>query len=73
MRSSFSCCGPRSGLLVVGTASRKARLWEGDFMGRGQGESSEGGFGVRRPLRFLVYKLGLDEKQIAELAQILMS
>ena len=40
-------------------------------MGRGHGEGSEGGFGVRRPLRFLVYKLGLDEKQIAELARIL--
>ena len=37
---------------------------------------SEGGFGggpfgVRRPLRFLAYKLGLDEKQVAELARVL--
>jgi hypothetical protein len=30
-----------------------------------------GPFGVRRPLRFLAHKLGLDEKQIAELARIL--
>jgi Spy/CpxP family protein refolding chaperone len=30
-----------------------------------------GGHGVRRPLRFLVYKLGLDERQSAELARIL--
>ena len=30
-----------------------------------------GGFGVRRPLRFLAYKLGLDEKQVAELARLL--
>jgi Spy/CpxP family protein refolding chaperone len=30
-----------------------------------------GGFGVRRPLRFLTHKLGLDERQIAELARIL--
>ncbi len=30
-----------------------------------------GGFGVRRPLRFLAYKLELDEKQVAELARIL--
>jgi Spy/CpxP family protein refolding chaperone len=30
-----------------------------------------GGFGVRRPLRFLSHKLGLDERQIAELARIL--
>src|SRR5262249_48705357 len=38
--------------------------WEGDFGG-------SGAFGVRRPLRFLVYKLGLDERQAAELARIL--
>ncbi|MBI1797064.1 MAG: Spy/CpxP family protein refolding chaperone [Candidatus Eisenbacteria bacterium] len=33
----------------------------------------EGGgpFGVRRPLRFLAWKLGLDDPQIAELAAIL--
>jgi Spy/CpxP family protein refolding chaperone len=30
-----------------------------------------GGFGVRRPLRFLSHKLDLDERQIAELARIL--
>jgi len=35
------------------------------------GEASEGGFGVRRPLRVLAYKLGLDEKQIGELARLL--
>ena len=35
------------------------------------GESSEGGFGVRRPLRVLAYKLDLDEKQIGELARLL--
>ena len=29
------------------------------------------GFGVRRPLRFLAYKLELDEKQVGELAKIL--
>ena len=28
-------------------------------------------FGVRRPLRFLAYKLELDEKQVGELARIL--
>src|SRR5258707_15515385 len=37
------------------------------FGGFGKG----GGFGVRRPLRFLAYKLGLDEKQVVELARIL--
>jgi Spy/CpxP family protein refolding chaperone len=30
-----------------------------------------GAFGVRRPLRFLAYKLGLHEAQVAELAKIL--
>lgn len=38
---------------------------EGDFGGGG------GGFGVRRPLRFLAHKLDLNEKQIDELARIL--
>lgn len=45
------------------------------FMGHGPGgESFEGGggpFGVRRPLRFLAHKLGLDDRQVAELARIL--
>jgi Spy/CpxP family protein refolding chaperone len=30
-----------------------------------------GGFGVRRPLRFLAFKLELEEKQVEELASIL--
>ena len=30
-----------------------------------------GAFGVRRPLRFLAYKLELDERQVRELARIL--
>jgi Spy/CpxP family protein refolding chaperone len=30
-----------------------------------------GGFGVRRPLRFLAHKLDLDEKQVEALAEIL--
>jgi Spy/CpxP family protein refolding chaperone len=30
-----------------------------------------GGFGVRRPLRFLAHKLDLDDGQVAELARIL--
>ena len=30
-----------------------------------------GHFGVRRPLRFLAYRLGLDEAQVGELAKIL--
>src|SRR5262245_54935957 len=34
-------------------------------------DDSGGAFGVRRPLRFLAYKLQLDERQVAELARIL--
>lgn len=30
-----------------------------------------GGFGVRRPLRFLAWKLQLDERQVSELARVL--
>jgi Spy/CpxP family protein refolding chaperone len=30
-----------------------------------------GGWGVRRPLRFLAHRLDLDEKQVAELARVL--
>jgi hypothetical protein len=46
--------------------------------GGGQGGDGDGGdgfaggaFGVRRPLRFLAYKLELDERQVAELARVL--
>jgi Spy/CpxP family protein refolding chaperone len=34
-------------------------------------DSFSGGFGVRRPLRFLAWKLGLNETQITDLAAIL--
>jgi Spy/CpxP family protein refolding chaperone len=40
--------------------------------GGGGGEDFGGGnFGVRRPLRFLAYKLDLDEAQVTELASVL--
>jgi Spy/CpxP family protein refolding chaperone len=46
--------------------------------GRGRGhdqgpaeDEGFGSFGVRRPLRFLAFKLELDEKQVAEVARIL--
>ena len=60
-----------------------ARHWGGRFPGHGGppgpgGDDGDGGegfgggaFGVRRPLRFLAYKLELDERQVAELARIL--
>jgi Spy/CpxP family protein refolding chaperone len=44
----------------------------GGHGGEGWGGGDDGGaFGVRRPLRFLAYKLELDEKQVGELARIL--
>ena len=44
--------------------------WHG---GHGGGDDDVGGsaFGVRRPLRFLAYKLELDDEQVASLARIL--
>jgi Spy/CpxP family protein refolding chaperone len=43
-----------------------------DGTGGGGGEDfGGGGFGVRRPLRFLAYKLDLDEAQVTGLAAIL--
>jgi Spy/CpxP family protein refolding chaperone len=36
-----------------------------------RGFGGGGGLGVRRPLRFLVHRLGLDERQVTELARIL--
>lgn len=35
------------------------------------GDFGGGAFGVRRPLRYLVYKLDLSEKQVEELARVL--
>lgn len=40
--------------------------------GRGPGDPDDGGgFGVKRPLRFLAWKLELEEEQVAKLATIL--
>jgi Spy/CpxP family protein refolding chaperone len=36
-----------------------------------EGFGAGGGFGVRRPLRFLAHKLELDQQQIVKLARIL--
>ncbi len=44
--------------------------WHGGPEG-GEGESFGAGFGVRRPLRFLAWKLDLNEGQVTELAAIL--
>ena len=64
--SQAASCGPRGGGWRGGADDRQASgsdEGEGDFVG--------GAFGVRRPLRFLAYKLELDERQVGELARIL--
>lgn len=44
--------------------------WGGRGHGHGDGEEG-GGFGVKRPLRFLAWKLELEEEQVKKLATIL--
>jgi len=61
-------CGPGGG------GGWGGRGWHGHGHWRqeaGGGHDDGGAFGVRRPLRFLAYKLELDEKQVGELAKIL--
>src|SRR5438067_1226112 len=60
-------CGPGEGHRGFhgGWDARRASEADDDSFGHG------GAFGVRRPLRFLAYKLQLDEAQVAELARIL--
>ena len=43
----------------------------GSGMHGGGGGDEGGGFGVRRPLRYLAYRLSLDERQTAEVVRIL--
>lgn len=46
--------------------------WNGAYAAaHHESDLGAGAFGVRRPLRFLAYKLDLDERQVAELARIL--
>jgi Spy/CpxP family protein refolding chaperone len=56
-------CGPGEG---HGWRGHHRHEWRQEAGGHDGGE-----FGVRRPLRFLAYKLELDEKQVGELAKIL--
>ena len=63
--SSFAEAGP-----FAGWREYFMRGGHRGFAGHG-GDGDGGGFGVRRPLRFLAEKLNLDEKQVGELARIL--
>lgn len=65
-----SGCGPGWGARQY--AGGYGRGGHGGGSDEGEGEGFGGGaFGVRRPLRFLAYKLELDERQVGELARIL--
>ena len=67
-------CGPSVAVGVGGAAwcPPEGAGEETRFGGADEGGGWPGGpFGVRRPLRFLAYKLDLDEAQTAELAAIL--
>ncbi len=58
-------CGPGDGAgFGRGFGGRDGDAGDGGF-------DSGGPFGVRRPLRFLAYKLGLDEPQVTQLAVVL--
>src|SRR5262245_5823056 len=63
----FAGCGPGS-RWSEGSASRWARHWAAP---PDPGDLGAGGFGVRRPLRFLAYKLRLNDEQVVQLARIL--
>ena len=68
-----SCCEPDEACAPRSFGPRHFG-GHGPPMGRGGGEwdgDGGGGFGVRRPLRFLAWKLELDDAQVAKLAAIL--
>jgi Spy/CpxP family protein refolding chaperone len=58
-------CGPHAG----GPGGESPWGWQAH--GGGEDDFGGGAFGVRRPLRFLAYKLELKEEQVSELARIL--
>jgi Spy/CpxP family protein refolding chaperone len=73
-----SRCGERrESRAAAGYGEERPRGWRRwDYGLSGEEESGQfgfggGHFGVRRPLRFLAYKLELEDEQVAELARIL--
>jgi Spy/CpxP family protein refolding chaperone len=60
----FGGCGVREG------CGPRGRQWDGPDE-EGYEGGGGGGFGSRRPLRFLAHQLGLDEGQIAALARVI--
>ena len=69
-----AACGQRLGCGGGATQESSGRpsFEADDSAGAEYGARHEGGvFGVRRPLRFLAYRLGLSDAQVAEMARIL--
>jgi len=62
---SYAACHPMS------EPGHHARAWSGRFAAPPDADFGAGAFGVRRPLRFLAYKLRLSDAQVAEFARIL--
>src|SRR5579872_5104216 len=62
-------CGPHRGGPWGGR--RGGPHFGGHGHGGGGDDFGGGSFGVRRPLRFLAYKLDLDEEQVEQLATVL--
>jgi Spy/CpxP family protein refolding chaperone len=66
------CSERRVGYGWEGGGGPRHRAWEYAAAGEDDpGSFGAGAFGVRRPLRFLAYKLDLNESQVGELARIL--
>jgi hypothetical protein len=66
-------CRPHAGCGTAGWSGEgpSGRRWPDRHTAPGDGDLGAGAFGVRRPLRFLAFKLGLDDRQVGELARIL--
>lgn len=66
-------CGPTYASAWCETGSRASGTewtYHSSSRGSGDGVFGSGGFGVRRPIRFLSERLDLSEKQVSELARI---
>src|SRR4051812_28843792 len=68
-RGAYAGCGPAA-RAEGHPPYETGEEFQAAFGGAG-GAFGGGSFGVRRPLRFLAFRLGLDEAQVAELAKIL--
>jgi len=67
-RHTDPCCSPRTECCTPSSPGRGERYYFGGESGAGFGS---GPFGVRRPLRFLAWKLQLDDAQVESMATIL--